>query len=64
MWKDRGEAEMEGREDKGMETTMSISTALVPALEDRLASKPLDLTSELIFFLFRTPHTKLNQPKD
>ena len=40
---------MEGREDRGMETAVSISTPLVSVLEDRLAFKPLDLTSELIF---------------
>ena len=40
---------MEGREDRGMETAVSISTPPVSVLEDRLAFKPLDLTSELIF---------------
>ena len=63
-WIDRGEVETEGREDEGIESIVSVSTPPVPALEDRLASKSLDLTSEPIFSLFRTPRTDSNQPKD
>ena len=63
-WIDRGEVETEGREDEGIESIVSVSTPPVPALEDSLASKSLDLTSEPIFSLFRTPRTDSNQPKD
>ena len=63
-WNDRGEAETEIREDEGTETTVSVSTLPIPALEDRLASKSLDLTLEPIFSLFRTLRTDSNQPKD
>ena len=52
---------MEGREDKGTEMAVSISTPPVPVLEDRLASKPLDLTLKLMFALFRTPCIDSNQ---
>ena len=63
-WNDRGEAETEIREDEGTETTVSVSTLPIPALEDRLASKSLDLTLEPIFSLLKTPRTNSNQSKD
>ena len=55
---------MKGREDEGTEIAVSISTLPVPALEDELASKSLDLTSELIFSLLRIPRTDSNQHRD
>ena len=54
---------IEGQEGKGMEMGVSISTPPVLVLEGRLASKSLDLTSELILSLRRTPCTNSNQLK-
>ena len=55
---------IEGQEGKGMEMGVSISTPPVLVLEGRLASKSLDLTSELILSLRGTPCTDSNQLRD
>lgn len=62
--KGQGEAGTNGQEDEGLDTTTSVSTSPVPALDDRLATKSLDLTLELIFSLLKTPRTDLNQLRD
>ena len=61
-------AEVEGREDEGAkegtEVAMSVPTPAVPTLEDEPLSRSLDLTSNPILSLLKTPRTDLNQARD
>ena len=67
-WKGRDVAKTEGWDDEGveegMEVAMSVPALAVPTLEDEPLSRSLDLTSDPIISLLKTPHTDLNQVRD